>query len=333
MTGGMVIDARAACAPEQSRVRDRTAAHTRPASPLIGCSNFLLELDEFLPKVASSDCNVLVTGETGTGKELVAASIHRLSVRSERPFVAVNCAAMPETLVESELFGFDRGAFTHASQSQPGKFELAADGTIFLDEIGEMNLAAQAKLLRAVECREILRIGGRRPQPLRARLIAATNQDLDDLVKEGRFRADLFFRLNVVAIHMAPLRDRPEDIPPIVDHLLAASAARTRSVVEGFSSETMAMLLRYAWPGNVRELRNLVEAVLVAAPARRVRPEDLPEQFRRRMQLQSPNGAAGERQRLIEALTATNWNKSEAARSMHWSRMTLYRKMAKFQLR
>src|SRR5688500_14836412 len=217
-----------------AQAHEMPGQQARASSFLIGRSAFLRELDAFLPKVAASDCNVLITGETGTGKELVAQAIHSAGDRRGRPMVALNCAAMPDSLVESELFGFERGAFTNATHSQPGKFEMAADGTIFLDEVGEMNLTAQAKLLRAVACREVQRLGARRPTEFRARLIAATNQDLDSLVAEGRFRADLFYRLNVVSIHMTPLRDRPEDLPDLIEHFLNAVPPRVRGLVEGF---------------------------------------------------------------------------------------------------
>jgi transcriptional regulator with PAS, ATPase and Fis domain len=318
--------------PLRAQAPDVHGPDGRVSSSLIGRSEFLRELDAFLPKVAGSDCNVLINGETGTGKELVAQAIHVASDRRERPLVAVNCAAMPDSLVESELFGFERGAFTNATHSQPGKFEIAADGTIFLDEIGEMNLTAQAKLLRAVACREVQRLGARSPSAFRARLIAATNQDLDRLIADGRFRADLFYRLNVVSIHMTPLRDRPEDIPDLIEHFLNAAPARARGLVEGFAGDTLALLLRYPWPGNVRELRNLVEAVLVAAPDGLVQPDNLPKHFKKQMERHAAGGPGSERLRLIEALRAANWNKSEAARTMHWSRMTLYRKMAKYRL-
>lgn len=298
----------------------------------IGCSGFAAHLHSYLPKVAARDCNVLITGETGTGKELVAECIHRLSARRAAPWVALNCAALPEALAESELFGYERGAFTGAHQSRPGKFEMAMGGSIFLDEIGELPLSGQAKLLRVLESRETTRIGGQRPQPMRARIIAATNQEADKLVREGRFRADLFYRLNVVRIHVPPLRERPEDVPLLLDHLARGNREERGPLLpHGFAPVAVTELSRYPWPGNVREMRNLVESLAVLDPLGPIGELDLPSQFR-----ESPAGANPEnesRVQLASALAATNWNKSEAARRLSWSRMTVYRKLQKFGLR
>lgn len=304
-----------------------------PASvkPLVGESAHVRHLRSYLPQVAAADCGVLITGETGTGKELVAESIHRLGPRRDSPWVALNCAALPESLLESELFGFERGSFTGATQSRAGKFELAQNGSIFLDEIGELPLSGQAKLLRVIEAREVARIGGRQAVPVRARLIAATNQEADRLIKEGLFRADLFYRLNVVRIHVPPLRERPEDVPPLLDHLACGTRQAEPMLPYGFAADAIGLLCRYAWPGNVREMRNLVESLAVLRPTRPVSAVGLPEHIRR-----EPAGkrsaAEDTRAQLASALAAANWNKSEAARRLHWSRMTVYRKLHEFNL-
>ncbi|MCC6539701.1 MAG: sigma 54-interacting transcriptional regulator [Bryobacterales bacterium] len=298
----------------------------------IGCSGFAAHLHSYLPKVAARDCNVLITGETGTGKELVAECIHRLSARRAAPWVALNCAALPEALAESELFGYERGAFTGAHQSRPGKFEMAMGGSIFLDEIGELPLSGQAKLLRVLESRETTRIGGQRPKPMRARIIAATNQEADKLVREGRFRADLFYRLNVVRIHVPPMRERPEDVPLLLDHLARGNREERGPLLpHGFAPAAVTELSRYPWPGNVREMRNLVESLAVLDPPGPIGALDLPSQFRESSAGANPESES--RIQLASALAATNWNKSEAARLLSWSRMTVYRKLQKFGLR
>src|SRR5262249_12014341 len=263
---------------------------------------------------------------TGTGKELAAARIHSLSSRRHARFVSVNCAAIPDGLLESELFGFESGAFTGAAAGRPGLLQMADRGTVFLDEVGDLGLNAQAKMLRAIETREVYPLGGKKPVALDVRLVAATNHNLEAAVDEGRFRKDLYFRLNVVRIHLPPLRERRSDIGVLLDHYLRA-LNREPHGVDGFDDETRDVLEAYDWPGNVRELRNLVEAILVAPPERKVRLADLPEAFRAR--LRATTGTAAERRRLIDALLAANWNKSRAASLLHWSRMTVYRKMAK----
>ncbi len=298
---------------------------------LIGSSGFIRKIEDYLDKVAERDVTVLITGETGTGKELVAALIHARSPRRHGGFVSVNCAAIPEGLFESELFGHERGAFTGAVGPRPGLLQVADRGTVLLDEIGDLGLVAQAKVLRAIESREVYRVGGRKAIPLDVRVVAATNHDLERAVDEGRFRKDLYFRLNVARVHLPPLRERRSDIVSLLDHYLGELNARNRVRVEGFNDDAIDALRGYDWPGNVRELKNLLEAIFVSPPPHRVGIDDLPEAFRLRLGAVSSLPAA-ERARLIEALFAANWNKSHAAKLLHWSRMTVYRKMAKYSV-
>ena len=285
----------------------------------------------YLPKVARSSASVLITGETGTGKERVAEAVHALSPRKKEPFVPVNCAALPDTLIESELFGHAKGAFTGAIASRSGRAADAHQGTLFLDEIGEMQAGAQAKLLRFLETGEVDRIGASRPQRVDVRIVAATNQDLEDLVADGRFRMDLYYRLNVARIELPSLRERPDDIELFLDSFIAALNARDGCCVSGADPELLQCLESYDWPGNVRELRNLVEAVFIDPPEGPLRVEHLPPAFRHLAEgYRRVN--SNERDRLVDALRATNWNKTEAARALKLSRMTLYRKMAKYKL-
>ncbi|GAK55447.1 transcriptional regulatory protein zraR [Candidatus Vecturithrix granuli] len=298
---------------------------------MIGKTPQICELKTQLMNIAPTESTVLIIGETGTGKELAAEMIHQHSRRKNQPFVSVNCAALPETLIESELFGYERGAFTGAVAQQPGKFEQASGGTILLDEIGDMAYQAQAKILRTLEQREIYRLGSRKSIPIDVRVIAATNHDLEQLMRKNVFRNDLFYRLNVAQIVLPPLRDRKEDIPLLLDHFLHVMNQHFGRQVQRFSDETIDMLLAYDWPGNIRELKNLVEASFINLPPTSVAEITLPTPFIQRFQLaqQSPQK---ERDQILTALFATNWNKSRAAQKLHWSRMSLYRKMEKYQI-
>jgi two-component system, NtrC family, response regulator HydG len=244
---------------------------------IVGKSAPIKRLLELIERVAPRDTTVLVMGESGTGKELVARALHEKSLRRERPFIAVNCAALSETLFESELFGHEKGAFTGAISLKRGRFELAQGGTIFLDEVGELAQGLQAKLLRVLQQREFERVGGSQPHPLDIRVIAATNRDLADDVREGRFREDLYHRLNVVNLHSPPMRDRHEDIPILANYFLRRSSERCKRNVSGISKEAEVMLLQYSWPGNVRELENAMERAVVLGVSEWVLPEDLPE--------------------------------------------------------
>jgi transcriptional regulator with GAF, ATPase, and Fis domain len=244
---------------------------------IVGTSPLVRRLLELVDRVAPRDTTVLITGESGTGKELIARALHHKSNRRDRPFVAVNCAALGEHLFESELFGHEKGAFTGAVSLKRGRFEMAQGGTIFLDEVGELAHGLQAKLLRVLQQREFERVGGTQVYPLDIRVIAATNRDLGEEVSQGKFREDLYHRLNVVNLESPPLRDRKEDIPLLAKFFLQRSSDRCKRAVSGLSKEAEAMLLAYHWPGNVRELENAMERAVVLGVSDRVLPEDLPE--------------------------------------------------------
>jgi DNA-binding NtrC family response regulator len=247
---------------------------------LIGQSEAVREVLVKVEQIAPVSSTVLIEGESGTGKELVARAIHRLSPRRNKPFIAVNVGALPETLLESELFGHEKGAFTGAAERRIGRFELADTGTLFLDEIGDVPLATQVKLLRVLEEREITRVGGTQTIPVDVRVVAATNNPLRDGVEEGRFRSDLYYRLNVLSIYLPPLRERREDIPILVRQFITELSRQHDRPFKGISAEALEMLAEYPWPGNVRELRNLVESMVVLAPGREIGPADIPRQIR-----------------------------------------------------
>jgi transcriptional regulator with GAF, ATPase, and Fis domain len=245
--------------------------------PMVGESAAMASVMEFIARVAKSDATVLIRGESGTGKELVARAIHRNSARKDRPFVALNCAALTETLLESELFGHERGAFTGATTMKMGRMEVANTGTLFLDEVGEMPLTLQVKLLRALQTRSFERVGSTRTIKVDVRFVAATNRDLEQAMKNGSFRPDLFYRLNVVSINMPPLRKHPEDIPLLAMYFAAEHSKKCKRSLKGISPSARAMLMNYSWPGNVRELENAIERAVVLGVGDRIVPEDLPE--------------------------------------------------------
>ncbi|MEO6878948.1 MAG: sigma 54-interacting transcriptional regulator, partial [Gemmatimonadaceae bacterium] len=247
---------------------------------LIGESDAIREVMVRVEQMAPVSSTVLIEGESGTGKELVARGIRLLSNRRNKPFIAVNVGALPESLLESELFGHEKGAFTGAAERRLGRFELADTGTLFLDEIGEIPSATQVKLLRVLEEREFMRVGGAQPIHVDVRVVAATNEPLRELVESGRFRADLFYRLNVLRIYLPPLRERPEDIPLLVRRFIQDYSKQHDRAFHGISAEAMQMLIEYSWPGNVRELRNLVESMVVLSPGHEIQPGDLPRQIR-----------------------------------------------------
>jgi DNA-binding NtrC family response regulator len=250
------------------------------ATGLIGESEAMREVMVQVEQMAPVSSTVLIEGESGTGKELVARAIHLLSPRRTKPFIAVNVGALPETLLESELFGHEKGAFTGAAERRLGRFELADTGTLFLDEIGEIPSSTQVKLLRVLEERELMRVGGTSPIHVDVRVVAATNQPLRELVEEGGFRSDLFYRLNVLRIYLPPLRERPEDVPQLVRRFVQDFSTRHDRPFKGISAEAMQLLMEYPWPGNVRELRNLVESMVVLAPDHEIQPGDLPRHIR-----------------------------------------------------
>lgn len=304
-----------------------------PHGPLmLGDSAPMRQIKVSLGKVAAADSPVLITGETGTGKELAAALIHQNSARRHAPLISINCAAIPDSLLESELFGYERGAFTGAHSTKAGLLQLAEGGTVFLDEVGDMSPYAQAKILRSLENKEIQRLGGRQSLPVNIRVIAATNQELEQRVTAGTFRQDLYFRLNVARLHLPPLRERCEDILPLLTHYIQDANHRFGRQVERFTADALGHLLRYAWPGNVRELKNLVEASFIELPTPYTTLLDLPERFLRQCQTTAEVTPQHERDRLLHALCTTQWNKSKAAAQLHWSRMTLYRKIAKYHI-
>jgi len=295
---------------------------------IIGHSGAMQEVFRMVEKVAASDATVLIGVESGTGKELIAQAIHHLSPRAEKPFIAVHCAALPESLLESELFGHEKGAFSGADRRKLGRFELAGEGTIFLDEIGDMTLATQVKLLRVLQNREIVRLGGTETIPVRARTIAATNRDLEKALKEGKFREDLYYRINVFPIYLPPLRERKEDIPLLVEHFLkkygAASTAMDR--------EVMQLLMTYHWPGNVRELEHVIERALIMTGGAMITAKDLPPHIQGPAEpivnLSIPENGLSleevEKELLRRALAKAGGNKSRAAQLLGITRRKLY---------
>ena len=307
---------------------------------ILGKSRPMQEVFELIRRVADSPSNLLITGESGTGKELVAKAIHYNSDRRDRPFVAVNSAAIPEQLLESELFGHMRGAFTDAKADRPGLFEEAQKGTLFLDEISELPLMLQAKLLRAIQEREIRRVGSTKSIPVDVRIIAATNLNLADEVKAKHFREDLYYRLNVIEIRLPPLRDRRDDIPLLVETFLHKCAKANRKPLQGVSESSLALLIDYSWPGNVRELENIIERAVTLARGEKIMPEDLPA---------TVQGSRGDRRVLDDAaertlplqeveweyikkiLEKTGGNKYQAAQALGIDRKTLYRKLAEME--
>jgi DNA-binding NtrC family response regulator len=304
---------------------------------ILGVSLGMQKVFELIEKVADTNATVLITGESGVGKELVARAIHFNSSRRDKPLVVVNCGAIPEALLESELFGYERGAFTGATNTRLGRFELADGGTIFLDEIGDMSFNLQVKLLRAIQERAFERIGGTKTIDVDLRIIAATNRNLDDLVREGKFREDLYYRLNVVPINIPPLRERKQDIPLLFAHFLERSNSMNNASVEGFGEAAMEVLIDYDYPGNVRELQNLVERLVVLKKNGCISIEDLPEKFYREqgketISLDLRRGydtlvSEFEQNLILKALDETNGVKSKAAQILSMNRTTLIEKM------
>jgi two-component system nitrogen regulation response regulator NtrX len=317
---------------------------------MIGDSPVLRDVRALIARVGPTDARVLITGESGTGKELVAAALHVASARRDRPFVRVNCAAIPRDLVESEMFGHERGAFTGATERRIGRFELAHTGTLFLDEVGDLHAEAQAKLLRAIEAREIERVGGGKPIRIDVRILAATNKDLERAVADGTFREDLFFRLNVIPIALPPLRDRPGDLPALVRHFADRHRTRTGRPLVRWTPEALAAFAYYRWPGNVRELANIVErlAILHAGTeiglreVQQVLPVTVGDGSAPTAAHRAPPDApmlplsdaldAYERRLIAAALTTSDGNVAEAARQLQTDRPNLYRRMRRLGL-
>ena len=338
----------------RDRAEKNGAAHEGGAVNIIGSSAAMTAVLDSIRQVAATKATVLVTGESGTGKELVAQAIHKLSPRASKPFRPVHCAALSENLLESELFGHEKGAFTGANERVAGRFEMADGGTLFLDEIGEISLSVQVKLLRVLETRQFERVGGSETLTVDVRVVAATNRDLRAMVEQGTFREDLFYRLNVVNIRIPPLRERREDIPEILDFYLKKSAADNGKDVADISPEALGVLMAYDWPGNVRELRNCVERMVVFARGATLTMTDVPadirsavgEQFEAKTMPPKAEDAApaepptaiglnvkeNEKSLIIKALEECGGNRSQAALKLNISRRTLYRKLHEYGL-
>jgi two-component system, NtrC family, nitrogen regulation response regulator NtrX len=311
---------------------------------MVGKSPALQKVWEAVSRAAPTSATVLIAGESGVGKELVARAIHKNSLRKDEAFVQVNCAAIPEELIESELFGHEKGSFTGATEKQIGKFELAHKGTIFLDEIGDMSLRTQAKVLRVLQEGEVERIGSQKTLQVDVRVIAATNKSLDEEIEGGRFREDLYFRLSVLPIRVPPLRERPEDILPLAEHFVGQFCAENNFKAKTFTPEALEALQRHPWRGNARELKNVVERLLIMVEGDEVRPEHLAEVLRRPASEEAPSVAGNpatlrdfkegaERAFLVQKLREHAWNISATATAIGTPRSNLYKKLEQYEIR
>jgi DNA-binding NtrC family response regulator len=322
---------------EVARLRKEVARPYRFEN-IIGKSAPMQDVFALIRRLSGSSANVLITGESGTGKELVARALHFNSPRAKKQFVPVNCAAIPDTLLESELFGYKRGAFTDARNDRQGQFVEADGGTIFLDEIGDLPPQLQAKLLRVLQERELRPLGAARPEKVDVRVLSATNRDLAQRMREGAFREDLFYRLNVIEVMLPPLRDRAEDVLPLAEHFLVEAAARTGKRIATFTQPALKILLAYPWPGNVRELENVIERAVALAEGDSIGPDDLPSQVRERRSSDVLAGALArgltlaelEREYINRVLQAEGGNKTRAAARLGLDRKTLYRKLEEY---
>ena len=311
--------------------------HTAEFSGIIGKDPQMQNIYRLIEDIAPTDATVLIQGESGTGKELVARAIHRQSPRRDEPFIVINCSAYPVTLLESELFGHEKGAFTGAIRQKFGRFEQADGGTVFLDEIGEIAPSAQIKLLRVLQSQKFERVGGEDTIEVNVRILAATNKDLLQEVKKSNFREDLFYRLNVIPMHLPSLRKRHNDIPLLARYFLRRFALEQNKEIQDFSSEAMRLLLDYPWPGNVRELENSIEHTAVLAKRSKVEILDLPSAIRDAAQPVSSESSPGtifenEKKLLREVLEECDWNKKKTALQLGISRSTLYEKLKKYQI-
>lgn len=307
---------------------------------IVGNSKQMKDLVDLVESVAKSDANILIQGENGTGKELIANLIHVASMRARGPFIKINCAAIPKDLIESELFGYRRGAFTGAVTDKVGLLELAEGGSLLLDEIGDMPAYLQTKLLRVLQEREYRPVGSDRTVHVDFRLICATNVDIDNALKDGRLREDLYFRINTIALRVPPLRERPEDIPALANHFLSVFTVRYARPITGISPEAFAVLLRNRWSGNVRELENAIERAVLVCKTPEIVPGDLPDVL---IEVASgpsefsipPNRTLAEIEKMaiLQTLQRTNWNKQETAHILGLYRPTLYSKMRKYEIK
>jgi len=310
---------------------------------IIGQSEEMERVKKMILKVAGSSSTVMIRGDSGVGKERVASAIHKASPRAGEVFQAVNCAAINENLIESELFGHEKGSFTGAHTQKKGQFETADQGTLFLDEIGDLNISMQAKLLRALQEREIMRVGGTRPIKVDVRVIAATNRDLEAMVKEGRFREDLYYRLNIIPIVIPPLRNRRDDIPPLVDFFIAKHSASSHRKITGLTAGARNLIMSYSWPGNVRQLESAIERAILLCEGSEIEVEDLPVEIRQEGTSAAtfnfklpPEGISFdevERSLITQAMEQTNWNITRAAKLLGLSFRTLQYRLEKFGIK
>jgi len=301
---------------------------------IIGKSDAMQEIFDLIARVAPTDSTVLITGESGTGKELIAQAIHAHSPRSYNPFIAVSCGALPESLLESELFGYEKGAFTGADHTKRGRFELAHGGTLFLDEIGDITLKTQVDLLRVLQERTFRRLGGQELVKVDVRIVAATNRDLKEAIKKNEFREDLYYRLNVISLHVPPLRDRREDIPLLTETFLRKYCLELNKEEVRISPSALRLLMEYDWPGNVRELQNVMERALVIGRGKEIVEEDLPFSRERLSTDPYPKSLKiMEKMHIERILEESEWNVSRAARALDIDRQTLYNKMEKYQIK
>jgi DNA-binding NtrC family response regulator len=310
---------------------------------IIGHSDEIERMKKMICKVAPSSSTVLIRGESGVGKERAARAIHKASPRANEIFQAVNCAAINENLLESELFGHEKGSFTGAHVQKKGQFELADEGTLFLDEIGDLNISMQAKILRALQEREIMRVGGAKPLKVDVRVIAATNRDLEAMVKDGRFREDLYYRLNIIPIVIPPLRNRRDDIPPLVDFFVAKHNAGANRTIKGLTAGARNLIMTYTWPGNVRQLESAIERAILLCEGNEITVEDLPIEIRQEGTSSAafnfklpPEGISFEdveRSLITQAMEQTNWNITRAAKLLGLSFRTLQYRLEKFGLK
>jgi two-component system response regulator AtoC len=297
---------------------------------IIAKSPKMLKIFELIKTIAPTTATVLIIGETGTGKEVIARAIHHQSQRRNKPFIATSCAALPESLLESELFGHEKGSFTGAVERKKGKFEAGDRGTLFLDEIGEINANTQVHLLRALEEKKITRVGGNEEIEVDARVISATNRDLRSMVKQGKFREDLYYRLNVVKIDLPLLKDRREDILPLAEHFLKKYTEENNKSIKKFSPEVVKFMLNYSWPGNVRELENMIERGVILSKANSITLDELPQDIIRPSPVEGKTIEAVERNHIINVLEETKGNITKAADILGVRRMTLYNKLKKY---
>ncbi len=327
----------------QRKARRRSEERNRALTSfeeIVGESPSIQLIRQTTNTVAPSDANVFIWGESGTGKELIAKALHSKSKRASKPFIAINCAALPKDILENELFGVEKGAFSGALTQKPGCFELADGGTLFLDEIGEMSAETQAKLLRAIEEQSFRRLGGRQEIRVDVRILAATNRDISNALDQGTLRSDLYYRLSVVEIELPPLRNRKQDIVPLANHFLRMFGLKYGKEIRGFASDYIEMLESYHWPGNIRELRNAIERAVVICPGELISVLDLPEKILKTqneiMHISIPLGSSveeAEKKLILETLASVGNNKAKAARILGVSRKTLHNKLHSFDWR